>query len=185
MSNTGLIACRIAAVATLGMAAVGHAQAPDGQRAQRDLLRQFAGNWELAGEVIAPRDRQTFPVTGTESVRMLGEHWLVSDVKFSMAGMNVTGVTMIGYDPAAAAFVGSYVSSLDSVLWKYAGEMDGTGSRLTLETEGPSPLRLGETARFRETLELRDSDHKLFTSSLQLDDGTWMKVVNWEYRRTR
>jgi hypothetical protein len=59
------------------------------------------------------------------------------------------------------------------------------GKKLTLETEGPSPLDPDKTAKFQETLELKDKDHKVFTSFMQGDDGKWTKIVTMEYRRKK
>jgi hypothetical protein len=56
---------------------------------------------------------------------------------------------------------------------------------LTLDTEGPSPLEPGKKAKFREVLELKAPDHKVFTSYMQGEDGKWVKFVTMDYRRKK
>lgn len=94
--------------------------------------------------------------------------------------MSVQSVLTIGYDPAIKKFV----CSMDSTLWKYVGSFDSTGKKLTLETEGPSPVD-GKKVKFQETLELKDKDHKVFTSLMQGEDGKWTKIVTMDYRRKK
>jgi hypothetical protein len=61
-------------------------------------------------------------------------------------------------------------------MWQYTGSVEG--KKLTLESKGPCPLKPpGTLVNFRETLELKDKDHKVFTSSFQDDDGTWKELV--------
>jgi hypothetical protein len=177
----------VAAIAMLCIAATGRAQTPDRPPpvAEHDVLGQFTGEWEMTGEIIVPLSGEVLEVWGTESARMLGEFWLVSELEYSMAGMDASGLTTIGYDSAAGSLAGSYISSLGGFRWEYEGEVDESGRKLTLETEGPSPLRAGETARFRETLELRDKNHKVFTSSMQDDEGRWVTMLTWNYRREK
>jgi hypothetical protein len=74
---------------------------------------------------------------------------------------------------------------MDSNFWKYEGTMEESGKKLTLETEGPSPLDPKKRAKFQEVLELKDKDNKAFTSYIQGDDGKWVKMVTVDYRRKK
>ena len=69
---------------------------------------------------------------------------------------------------------------MSGTLWNYEGTVDSSGKKLTLETEGPCPMKGGKISRFKEVVEIKDKDHKVFTSSIQEDDGKWstMVVVN-------
>ena len=53
-------------------------------------------------------------------------------------------------------------------------------AELTLDTEGPCPMKPGQTSQFKESVEIKDKDHKIFTSQILGDDGKWttMVVVN-------
>jgi hypothetical protein len=114
---------------------------------------------------------------------MLGGYWYVSQGEASMMGTPVTSQLTIGYDPAAKHYVGTFVCSADSTLWKYTGQFDESGKKLTLEAEGPSVIDPAKKAKYRETLELKAPDHKVFTSYIDGADGEWTKIVTVEYKR--
>jgi hypothetical protein len=70
-------------------------------------------------------------------------------------------------------------------LWAYDGEVDKAGKVLTLETEGPCPAAPGRVSRFREVLEVRSKDHKVFSSSMEGEDGKWTTFMTIDYRRAK
>lgn len=177
----------IALGAVLCLTAICQAQIPEMPKPvkEHELLGQFAGEWDMAAETVPAPGQESIRCTGVESAKMVGGFWLVGQSESSMFGTPVSNVLTIGYDPAKKKYIGTFLCSMDSTLWKYEGTMDDSGKKLTLETEGPSPLGDGKTAKFRETLELKDKDHKVFTSYMQTDDGQWMKIVTMEYRRRK
>ncbi len=90
----------------------------------------------------------------------------------------------LGYDPKSKKYIGTWVDSVGDYMWHYTGTVED--KKLTLMSEGPCPLKPpGTMAKFKETLELKDKDHKVFTSSLQEDDGSWIKMLTINYRRKK
>jgi hypothetical protein len=69
-------------------------------------------------------------------------------------------------------------------MWKYEGTLDDSGKVLTLMTEGPNFMNPGESAKYKEVLELKDKDTKVFTSHVQVD-GEWVKFVSVEGKRVK
>ncbi len=179
--------CCMAVGLALVLAAVCRAQAPEMPKPtkEHERLAQFAGEWDVTAEPAPEPGQEAIKGTGTESSKMVGGFWLVGQSEASMQGMSVTSVLTIGYDPAAKKYVGTFVCSIDSTMWKYEGTMDEAGTKLTLETEGPSCFDPSKKAKYRETLELKDKDHKVFTSFMQDDKGEWVKIVTMEYRRKK
>lgn len=173
--------------AMLWMVTICHAQAPEMPQPtkEHELLSQFAGEWKVTAETVPAPGQEAFKCEGTESAKMVGGFWLIGQGETSMQGTPMKSVLTIGYDPTAKKYVGTFLCSMDSTLWKYEGSMDDSGKKLTLETEGPSMLDPTKTAKYRETLELKDQDHKVFTSFMQADDGNWVKIVTMEYRRKK
>jgi hypothetical protein len=145
-------------------------------------LRQLAGEWETEGEAAGAPGEEPTQIKGTESARMIGGHWLQAEVKGEMPGMEFSGILTIGYDKAAGQYVGTWIDSMSDMMWKYTGSVDKDGKTLTLLTEGPSPVEPGKTCKFRESIELVDRDHKVFTSKFE-KDGEWVTMLTVRYAR--
>ena len=140
-------------------------------------LQQGVGEWDVEGEAFMGPDQPPMKCKGTESVRAIGPFWTVSENKMKMMEQPMTGLLTLGYDPAKKKYVGTWVDSMTHHLWTYEGTVDKAGKALTLEAEGPSPVAPGTTTKFKEVLEFKSKDHKVFTSSMQMPDGNWVKIV--------
>lgn len=173
--------------AMLWLAAVGAAQQPEMAKPtkEHELLGQFAGEWDVTTEIVGVPGVDSMKCTGTESAKLIGGFWLVGQGQASVEGMPMTSVLTLGYNPATKKYIGTFFCSTDSTLWSYVGTMDSSGKKLTLETEGPSPLDPTKKAKYREILELKDPDHKTFTSYMLGDDGKLTKFVTMEYQRKK
>lgn len=180
--NTGL-----ALIAVFCLATVGYAQLPEMPKPtkEHELLKQFAGEWEVTAESAPAPGQEAMKCEGKESSQLLGGFWYVAEGEAKMGEASVASVLTVGYDPAAKQYIGTFFCTMDSTLWKYVGAMDESGKKLTLETEGPSCTEPGKKAKYREILELTDKDHKTFKSFMQGDDGKWLPIVTMEYRRKK
>jgi hypothetical protein len=149
-------------------------------------LQQFVGEWETEAEITMDPSQPPMKGKGTESVRALGGFWVVGEGTGTMEGMPGTmkSVLTLGYDPAAKKYIGSWIDSMTSTYWKYEGSVDASGKTLTLDTEGPCPMKPG-LVKFKEVTEFKDKDHRVFTSSILGDDGKWTKMVTVNYRRKK
>lgn len=177
----------VVAVAALCAATVSSAQLPEMPKPtkEHDFLKQFTGEWKVVAECAPEPGKDPVKCEGTESAKMLGGFFLVSESESDMMGMAVKSVLTIGFDPEKKKYVGTFLCSMDGTLWNYVGSVDETGKKLTLETEGPIPFTPGKRAKFREALELKDKDHKEFTSQMQGDDGKWTEIVKMTYTRKK
>ena len=99
-------------------------------------------------------------------------------------GKPYQSVFTLGFDPQSKKYIGTWVDSISSLLWKYEGSVDSSGKILTLETEGPCPLKPG-ISKFRDVLEWKSNDERLFTSSIQGDDGKWTVMVRVKTTRVK
>ena len=140
-------------------------------------LQQGVGEWDTEGEILMGPGQPSMKCKGSETVRAIGPFWTVSEGKTTVMDMPMTGVLTLGYDPAKKKYVGSWVDSMSNHLWTYEGTVDKGGTTLSLNTEGPNPMAAGKMTKFKEVLEFKSKDHKVFTSSMQMDDGTWVKFV--------
>jgi len=158
------------------------APAPPTPEKEHVWLQQLAGEWDSEAEIPAGEGQPPMKVTGTESARMLGGFWLHSETRSEMMGTPFVGVMTVGFDPATRKYVGTWVDSTTSRLWRYEGSVDGTGRILTLNSEGPHPSDPAKTAKYREVIEIQDKDHKTFTSQIEID-GKWERIIRVSYTR--
>ena len=73
---------------------------------------------------------------------------------------------------------------MTSHIWQFEGAFDVTGNILTWETEGPVP-NPQTPSKFREVMELKSPDHKVFTSSILGPDGAWNTMLTVHSRRKK
>lgn len=146
-------------------------------------LHQAVGEWDSEAEVTMGPGQPPMKCKGTETVRAIGKLWTVAEHNGTFMDVKVTGILTLGYDPEKKKYVGTWVDSMTSHLWKYEGTVDAAGKALTLETEGPNPAAPGTMAKFKEVLEFKSKDHKVFTSSMQGEDGKWVTFMTANYRR--
>ncbi|MGI8602057.1 MAG: DUF1579 domain-containing protein [Verrucomicrobiales bacterium] len=148
-------------------------------------LQQFAGEWESDVEIFMEPGKPPMKAHGIENARMIGGFWVVADGKGEMMGMPFIHQLTLGYDPEQKKYVGTWIDSMSSYLWKYQGSVDASGKKLTLETEGPCPMAPGKLSKFKEITEFKSNDHKVFKSEMLGDDGKWRTVVTVDSRRKK
>ena len=140
---------------------------------EHDWLQQFVGEWDSEAECFMDPDGPPVKSRGRERIRALGGFWIVSEIEAEMMDRPFRTVQILGFDPHKERFIGSWVDTMTSFMWHYEGTLNEARNLLTLHTEGPCPMRSGGLSKFRETLEIRDRDHKVYTSSIQGEDGQW------------
>ena len=153
--------------------------------AQHRWLQQLLGNWTFAGEAdIAPGEP---PVrnSGTQTVRPLGDLWILAEGESEMPGGAGIGRTIItlGYDTARQRYLGTFIGSMMTHLWIYDGAFDEATQTLTLTAEGPAMDDSGGTATYQDIIELKSPDHYLFKAQVREADGSWKQFMVADYRR--
>ena len=145
-------------------------------------LHQFLGDWTYEADCFMGPGKPREIFRGKESVGKLGDYWVVGQGEGEMPGGS-TGHTLLtlGFDKDQG-YVGTWVGSMMSRLWVYAGKMDESGKMLTLECEGPNFLGEG-TAFFRDIHTLHTPDHRSISSYSQGADGEWTEFMTAQYRR--
>jgi uncharacterized protein DUF1579 len=110
---------------------------------------------------------------------------MIAESKSTVMDRLVTSVLTLGYDADTKKYVGIWIDSFNSYLWKYEGTVNAAANALTLETEGPCPMAPGTLAKFKEVIEVKSKDHRVFTSSMQREDGKWATIATINYRRKK
>ena len=150
--------------------------------AEHDWLQQMTGEWESEFELKMGPD-STSTATGTESTRSLGGKWIIAQNTTTIQNQPFTGILTIGYSTKKEQFVATWVDSVSDHLWTYTGTLDKETDTLTLRTKGPCPGMPGDECEYKETIQLKSEDHKVFSSHIRGEDGEWTKMMTAEYRR--
>ena len=183
MKRIALAGAALALVAGTALAAAPDVPAMPQPAKEHEWLMQFVGEWEADVEVSMDPAKPPEKAKGMESVRQLGGFWIVADYRGTFMDKPFNGIFTIGYAPEKRRYVGTWIDSLGSHLWTYEGTLDAAGKILTLESEGPCPATPGKLVRFKEQIELKTKDQRVFTSSMLGEDGKWVVGMTINYRR--
>lgn len=147
-------------------------------------LAQLIGEWTFENEANMGPDQPLHKFSGTESVRALGDVWILGETKGEMPGEGTAHMLLtLGYDPQSGRFVGSWIGSMMTNLWIYSGELDEARKVLTLNSEGPDMSRPGSTTKFQDIIELLDRDHRTLRSRMLGSDGEWHEFMVGRFER--
>lgn len=152
---------------------------------QHEWLKKLVGEWTFESD--SPREDGTVEkLTGSESVRTLGDVWVVCEGRGQMPGGGEGSSLMtLGYDPQKGRFVGTWHGSMMTNLWVYDGELDADGRKLNLESEGPSFSGDGGTDKYRDVIEFLSDDHRTLRGHVRGADGEWTNFMTAHYRRKK
>ncbi len=179
------VSALLAAVAFGATVRAAEPGAPPPVQKEHEWLKQFAGEWELDGEMLMGPGQPAVKTKGTETARQVGGYWVASEIKGECMGAPMTGMMTVGYDPARKKYVGSWVCSMSDHLWTYEGTVDSSGKVLTLETEGPNCAVPGKTAKMRDVTEFKADGSRVLTSSMLGEDGKWHTFMTMTARRKK
>jgi len=152
---------------------------------EHEWLQKLVGEWTFEGEMTMQPGKPPEKFTGTESVRSIGDLWILIDEQSEFAGGSESMIIELGYDPQKKRFVGTFIASMMTHLWLYDGSLDAAGKVLTLNTEGPNMAAEGKLAKFTDVMEIKSGDRRVLTSHIQGDDGKWQKIMTIHFRRTK
>jgi hypothetical protein len=151
---------------------------------EHEWLQKLVGEWRIESEMVMGPGGPTMKSEGTASVRSLGGLWAFSENKEAMPdGTAMDSYFALGYDVSFKEYRGCTFMSASSHLWKYVGELSADGKTMTLNCEGPSMTQDGETALYRDVIELIDENHRTLTSFGQDEKGEWQKFMTAHYSR--
>lgn len=148
-------------------------------------LDQLIGEWTYESECVMGPDQPPSKFKGTEVVRSLGGLWMIAEGEGEMPEGNLIQTIMtLGFDPQKDRFVGTFICSMMTHLWPYNGSLDAEGKILTLDSEGPN-FSNSVIAPYQDIIEFVSNDHKILTSKILMDDGTWNQFMTAHYHRQK
>jgi hypothetical protein len=153
---------------------------------EHEWLKRLVGEWTYESEASMAPGQPPTKMTGSEVVRSLGDVWVLCEAQGECPGEGIGYTLMtLGYDTAKKRFVGTFVGSMMSNLWIYDGALDSTGTKLVLDSEGPSFAGDGTMAKYQDTIEIKDANTRLLHSSFIGPDGKWQHFMTSTYRRVK
>ncbi|RYG32815.1 DUF1579 domain-containing protein [bacterium] len=149
---------------------------------QHRFLTDLVGTWTYASE---PIEEGTKVFTGTETVRTLGDVWILLEATGNGAQSDISSIMTLGYDPAKGRFVGSWIGNSTTEFWPYNGTLSEDRKVLTLASEGPSMSDEGKLGHYRDEFTFVSDDERVLKAYLQKENGEWEHFMTTRYRRTR
>ena len=149
------------------------------------FLKKFAGTWESASDCTMAPGQTPMKTTATSTNRMIGEFWLVNEIKSTGGGAKVTAFQTIGYDPAKKKYFGTWVDSMFGHMWHYEGTVSEDKTTLTLEADGPNFMTGKGTTKFRDVYRFETADHIVASAFVMGEDGKWVEFVSGHSRRVK
>jgi len=153
---------------------------------EHQWLHKLVGEWTYETEAPPQPGQQPRKITGTDTVRSLGELWVLAEGQGEMPGGGpATTLMTLGYDTQTKRYVGTWIGSMMTYLWVYDGELDAAQGVLTLNSEGPSTAGDGTITKYKDLIQLKSDDHRVLTARVLAADGTWQPLMTVDYRRKK
>lgn len=150
---------------------------------EHEWLDKLVGEWRVETEMTMPDGSQATS-KGTETVKNLGGLWAFGEGKGQMPdGSEMDYRVGLGYDVSFKEYRGFWLASASSHLWKYVGELSPDGKKMTLNCVGPNMEKDGETANYRDVIEIIDDNHRTLTSFGEDENGNWIQFMKASYTR--
>jgi hypothetical protein len=157
--------------------------------AEHRLLLSMVGTWDFESECDMGPEQEPMKQAGVETVRALGEVWVVSEWVTNDARLGEHRSLMtLGFDPAQERFVGSFHTSMMPFLWVYNGAFDSEAlasgrQRIVLDTTGPDFSGAGGMAPYQDIFEFVDEQTRTLTSLACRPSGEWVPFMRTVFRR--
>ncbi len=158
---------------------------------QHQWLNQLIGAWTLESECIMGPDQSPSKWKGNEVIRSLGGMWTIAEGNSEMQdGSLGQSITTLGFDPQKSCFLGTFIASMMTHLWLYKGSLDADEKILTLDTEGPNFSAGADSGcvaitPYQDIIEFISPDHRILTSRIKMEDGTWNQFMTAHYHRQK
>lgn len=124
-----------------GVTSKASAQFPAASK-EHKILKLEEGKWDAAVTMfMGPEGPYDPPVKskGSETNRMVGDFWLVSDFKGNFEGLEFTGHAQFGYDAKKKKYVGSWIDSFSANATHMEGTYDAEKKTMTYHSSGMNP----------------------------------------------
>lgn len=152
---------------------------------EHEWLQNLVGEWRTEGTMQMGPDQPPIKGAGREVTKMFGPLWALAEGQSEMPnGATMNYKHFLGWDVSFKEYRGGWMADVSSHLWKQVGELSADGRTMTLDCVGPHMEKDGETANYRDVIELIDKDHRVMTSHGQDENGNWFQFMRVDFYRT-
>ena len=102
---------------------------------EHEWLKSRVGTWDCTMDC----PMMGGPSKGTETAKMFGDFWLVTEFSGSMNGQSFKGMGQMTYDPMKQKFVMSCIDTMSPMQWRMEGTLDAAKKTLTCTGTNPTP----------------------------------------------
>ena len=106
---------------------------------EMEILKKDVGEWECEIKTWASPDAKPITTKGSETSRLLGGHWLITDFQGKMMGLDFKGHGNYGYDKKTNKYVGTWIDSMGPYMMHTEGTYDKATETLTVVGDAPGP----------------------------------------------
>jgi hypothetical protein len=151
---------------------------------EHKILAQEEGVWDAEISMTMPGQEAT-KSKGTETNRLLGGKWLISDFKGEFFGSSFEGHGVNGYDAKKGKYVGTWVDSMSQHIDLMEGTYDEKTKTLTLNADSVNPAS-GKPMKMRLETQFKDDDTRTFSEYVQMDgEKEFTKFMEVKYTKRK
>jgi hypothetical protein len=149
-------------------------------------MARDVGVWDAETSLRVTPDAAPVNSKGVETVKMMGEFWLVSTFEGEMMGQPFHGQSQTTYDPLKKKFVGTWIDTMAPTLNTLEGDYDAETHTLTMMMNGVDPMT-SKPMKWKTITRYESDDAKTFEMHLPVEgqEGQWWKSFEIKYKRRK
>jgi hypothetical protein len=144
------------------------------------LLKKMAGTWDTTVKFMIPGMPPDIS-KGSETSRMLGDLWLLSDFEGTAMEAPFKGHGIMGYDPAKKKYVGVWVDTMSTHPQLSEGTYDERTRTMTMTAKGMD-MATGQPVDQRHVSRFIDDDTAVFE---MYQGSATTPILTIEYKRRK
>lgn len=147
-----------------------------------DIYTKDVGTWETK-ILMWTGEAEPTESMGTETNKMVGDFWLVSDFSAQMMGAPFTGHGVFGYDEKNSRYTGVWVDDMNPNPTNLIGHYDAATKTMTFDGEVLDPS--GNVMKSKLTTTYHDDGTHVMTMFAPNPDGSdgMLKVMEVHYKK--
>ena len=153
---------------------------------EHQALETEVGEWDADVKIWHAPDAEPMESKATETNKMLGKLWLLSDFNGDFGGMKFAGHMQLGYDPVKKKFVGTWIDTMSPFLQTMEGTYDEKTKTSTMIATGVD-MATGKESKSKMITRHEGADKKVFEMLMPVEgeDDKWWKMMEVNYTRKK